>query len=50
MSRKLFCLLALFGLTQAAFAQTWPAKPIHLVVPFAPGATSDALGRLVAEH
>jgi tripartite-type tricarboxylate transporter receptor subunit TctC len=30
-------------------AQTWPAKPIHLVVPFTPGGTSDILGRAIAQ-
>ncbi|MBI3532180.1 MAG: tripartite tricarboxylate transporter substrate binding protein [Burkholderiales bacterium] len=30
-------------------AQTWPAKPIHLVVPFTPGGSSDILGRAIAQ-
>ncbi len=39
---------ALAGLPQLLHAQSWPAKPIRLVSPFAPGGGPDVIGRLLA--
>jgi tripartite-type tricarboxylate transporter receptor subunit TctC len=33
----------------AAHADTWPAKPIHFVVPFGPGGANDLVARYVAD-
>jgi tripartite-type tricarboxylate transporter receptor subunit TctC len=41
-------LLAPGGLSQS-FAQTYPDKPIRLIVPFAPGGSTDLTGRIVGE-
>ena len=34
----------------AAAAETWPAKPIRMLVPYSPGATGDIGGRLYGEE
>ena len=36
-------------LAGSALAQSWPAKPVRILVPFAAGGTSDNLGRIVAQ-
>lgn len=33
-----------------AFAQTYPAKPIRLILPYSPGGIIDYVGRQVAQH
>ncbi len=41
-----FLILAHVGL----HAQTWPSRPLKLIVPFPPGGTGDLLGRLAAKE
>jgi tripartite-type tricarboxylate transporter receptor subunit TctC len=42
--------LALVFATAAATAQDFPNKPIHIVVPFAPGGGTDVLTRILAQQ
>lgn len=53
MRRKHFIRAALGALALAAtasgFAQTYPSKPIKMVIPFPPGGTLDFVGRLLAQ-
>jgi len=33
-----------------ARADDWPTKPVTLIVPFAPGGTTDIVGRIIAQQ
>jgi len=47
-----FCSLALvlgLALAVAAHAQSFPARPVKLVVPFGPGGSADVVARIVAD-
>jgi tripartite-type tricarboxylate transporter receptor subunit TctC len=53
--RKLFALVAALAAVSSlalssAVAEDWPARPVKIVAPFAPGGTSDVLARVLAAH
>ena len=52
MIRALLHVLAFFLAISAgsAFAQTYPVRPVRVIVAFAPGTTSDIIGRMIGER
>jgi len=40
----------LVALVAGAHAQTFPSKPIHIIVPFPPGGAADLTSRVLADH
>ena len=47
MKRLLAMLLA--AASFQAVAQTYPNKPVHLIISFTPGSSTDIVGRIVAQ-
>jgi len=47
MKRLLTILVLGFTMAHAALADTWPSKPVSLLVPFPPGGSSDVIARIL---
>ena len=47
--RKIIAAVALL-ITASAYAQSYPAKPLHLIVPFPPGGGNDTVARAIAQQ
>ena len=45
--RTLVAALVAFIFSQAVFSQSYPAKPVRMIVPFPPGGTTDLIARIV---
>src|SRR6516162_7439086 len=41
---------ALPSVSRFAWAQAYPARPVTVIVPFAPGGATDVVGRIVSEY
>jgi tripartite-type tricarboxylate transporter receptor subunit TctC len=47
--KSILLVLVAVGLAPSAFAQNYPSRPIHLIVGFGAGSSSDVTGRLIAQ-
>jgi len=48
-TRRQALVLGASALAAPAFAETWPAHPVRMIVPFTPGGSSDVLGRAISD-
>ena len=49
-TRAVLALLLSAMLASAVYAQSFPSKPIHIIVPFPPGGAADVTSRILGEH
>ncbi len=49
LKRRALITMALIALCQSARAQDYPSRPVTIVVPFAPGGSTDLLSRMVGQ-
>jgi tripartite-type tricarboxylate transporter receptor subunit TctC len=50
MKKVLLALAATVALAASAQAQSWPAKPVKMIVPFGAGSTPDIVARLLTDY
>ena len=48
--RCFFCALALVTASEPAFSQSYPSRPVRIILPVPPGGGVDALGRILAQQ
>src|SRR5262249_52123229 len=46
---SIFALICIAGAGSESFAETYPARPVRLVVPFGAGGPTDVIARIVAQ-
>lgn len=50
LARFVACTVAVLALASGALAQTYPARPVRIIVPFSAGGLTDVLGRGIASE